>query len=339
MKEAEAPLPRVYWHDQAARSSRVYAPLTSETKTDVVVVGGGVTGLACAQALNDQGRKVVLLEKDVCGSGASGRSSGFVTPDSEMELSSLIRSRGIERAKRLWEFVMSGVEDIHDNIQRHNIVCDFQIQDSLFLANSPKGAVLVNTEHDARTRVGYDSTLYDAHTIRSVLGSEECCGGVRYTGTFGINAYLYCQALRDTLRESGVTIHEQSCVTEIVDGRAVANGFTVRADAVVLCVDHLLPEFGLLSNEVYHIQTFLAVSAPLTDTQVSSVFPESPLMVWDSDLIYQYFRLTGDNRLLLGASSPRYTYAGRHLGVAPGILRKMQALARRKFPRLPLDLE
>ena len=209
----------------------------------------------------------MLLEKEVCGSGASGRSSGFITPDSEMELSSLIRSRGVERAKRLWEFVVSGVEDIEANIKRHDIDCDFQIQDSLFLANSPKGYELVKHEHDARTRLGYDSTLYDADTIRTVLGSTECCGGVRYPGTFAINAYSYCQAMRDVLSDSGVVIRERSCVTDIGEGRVVANGFTVRADAVILCVDRFLPEFDLLSNEVYHIQTFLAVSTPLTDAR------------------------------------------------------------------------
>ena len=333
------PLPRVYWYEQQSRASRPIPPLASETKTDVVVVGGGVAGLACAQALSERGRKVVLLEKEVCGSGASGRSSGFITPDSEMELSSLIRSRGIERAKRLWEFVVSGVEDIHDNIQRHNIDCDFQIQDSLFLANSSRAAALVTREHEARTRFGYDSTLYDADSIRSVLGSEECCGGVRYPGTFGINAYLYCQAMRDILRGSGVVVYEHSCVTEVGVGHVVANGFTVRAGAIVLCVDRLIPEFGLLSNEVYHTQTFLAVSAPLTDAQESTIFPDGPLMVWDSDLIYQYFRLTGDNRLLIGASSPRYTYARRKRAVVPGILHRMQALVRGKFPHTPLELE
>ena len=303
------------------------------------MVGGGVAGLACAQALIEQGHKVVLLEKDACGSGASGRSSGFITPDSEMELSDLVRNRGAERAKRLWEFVVGGVDAIRENIERFRIDCDFQLQDSLFLANSPKGAAKVNREHDARTRVGYDSRLYDAHTIQSVLRSHECCGGVRYTGTFGINAWLYCQAMRAILIDQGVTIHEQSCVTEIGEGRVTANGFTVRADAIVLCVDRFLPELGELPDEVYHLQTFLAVTAPLSDAQVSTIFPESRLMVWDSDLIYQYFRLTGDNRLLLGASSAIYTYARKQRAVAPRILRKVRAFVRRKFPQTPVHIE
>jgi gamma-glutamylputrescine oxidase len=333
------PLPRVYWHDQRRRSAPPSLPLSRDESADIVVVGGGVAGLACAQTLNDQGRKVILLEKDACGSGASGRSSGFITPDSEMELSSLVHSRGLERAKRLWEFVVSGVDDIRENIQRHNIDCDFQVQDSLFLATSPRGMARVIAEHDARMRIGYDSTLYDANTIRSVLGSDECCGGVRYTGTFAINAYLYCQAMRDILRESGVTIHEQSCATEVHEGRVVANGFSVQADAVVLCVDHHLPEFHLLPTEVYHIQTFLAVTPPLTDAQVAAIFPDGRMMVWDSNLIYEYFRLTGENRLLVGASSPLYTYLRERHALVPAILRKMRAFVNEKFPHNSVDFE
>ena len=303
------------------------------------MVGGGVAGLSCAQALSEQGRKVLLLERGACGKGASGRSSGFVTPDSEMELSDLVRNQGPERAKRLWEFVEGGVDAIRENIERHGIDCDLQVQDSLFLANSPKGLSTVRNEHDARMRVGYASTLYDASTIRSVLQSDECCGGVRYAGTFGINAYLYCQAMRDILLDSGVAIHEQSAVTEIGEGQVKANGFTVRADAVVLCMDRFLPELGVLPNEVYHTQTFLAVSARLTDAMVSAIFPESRLMVWDSDLIYQYFRVTGDNRLLLGAASLLYTYDRKEREVAPRILRKMRAFIRGKFPHVPVEIE
>jgi len=333
------PLSQVYWYQQRARPRRELPPLGGNAEVEMVVVGGGVAGLTCAHALSERGHKVVVLERSFCGSGASGRSSGFITPDSEMELSDLVRSRGPERARRLWEFVVSGVDEIRGNIQGYRIDCDYQVQDSLFLANSPKGASKVIREHDARTRMGYESTLYDAHSIRSVLTSKECCGGVRYSGTFGINAYLYCQVMRDILRESGVTIHEQSRVTEIGDGSVTANGYMVRADHVLLCVDHFLPELGELTSEVYHLQTFLGVTTPLSDAQISTVFPESRLMVWDSDLIYQYFRITGDNRLLIGGSSVQYAYARKQHAAAPRIVRKMLAFARRKFPQLPVEIE
>ena len=162
---------------------------------------------------------------------------------------------------------------------------------------------------------------------------------MRYPGTFGINAYLYCQAMHDILRQSGVVIHEQSSVQEIGEGQVMANGYTVRADAVVLCLDRFLPEVGLLSKEVYHAQTFLAVSTPLIETQIAAIFPEGTLMVWDTDLIYRYFRVTGDKRLLLGAASMLSTYDRKERAVAPRILRKMRAWLGRTFPQVPVELE
>jgi gamma-glutamylputrescine oxidase len=98
------PIPRVYWYDQRPREAPPVTPLAKDLRTEVVVVGGGVAGLSCAQALREQGRRVVLLEASTCGGGASGRSSGFITPDSELELSDLVRNRGPEDAQRLWEF-------------------------------------------------------------------------------------------------------------------------------------------------------------------------------------------------------------------------------------------
>ena len=73
----------------------------------------------------------MVIEKDFCGSGASGKTSGFITPDSEIELSSLLDTYGPEKAKHIWEFVISGVESIRKNIERHGISCDYQKQDSL----------------------------------------------------------------------------------------------------------------------------------------------------------------------------------------------------------------
>ena len=162
MMKRHPPLPRIYWYEQRPADARRLPPLAHHLRTEVVVVGGGVAGLSCAQALSEKGRKVVLLEKGTCGGGASGRSSGFITPDAEMELSDLVRNWGPEEAKRLWDFAVGGVEAIRGNIECHRIDCDMQVQDSLFLANSDKGAAVVRSEHSARMSLGYESVLYDA---------------------------------------------------------------------------------------------------------------------------------------------------------------------------------
>ena len=88
----------VYWQGGAPPS---VTPLRGDTRTEVVVVGGGMAGLSCADALAQRGVAVVLLEQEFCGAGASGRSSGFITPDSELELFDLLSSLGEARGLQL----------------------------------------------------------------------------------------------------------------------------------------------------------------------------------------------------------------------------------------------
>jgi gamma-glutamylputrescine oxidase len=69
---------------------------------------------------------------------------------------------------------------------------------------------------------------------------------------------------------------------------------------VVVCIDRFMPRMGLQEDNTYHAQTFIALSEPLDDEQLRRIFPEKPLLAWDTDTVYQYFRITGENRLLIG---------------------------------------
>ena len=66
------------------------------------------------------------------------------------------------------------------------------------------------------------------------------------------------------------------------------------------------------------MQTFLGISQPLKPDQIKQIFPANPMMVWDTDLVYNYFRLTGDNRLLIGGGDVLYTYAQISLKILQG---------------------
>ena len=81
----------VYWFKQWRPQGE---PLRSTVRSEVVVVGGGIAGLTCAQTLADRGVDVTVVEQAFCGGGASGRSSGFITPDSELDLSDLVANYG-----------------------------------------------------------------------------------------------------------------------------------------------------------------------------------------------------------------------------------------------------
>lgn len=328
---------QVYWYTQ--KEIQRLDPLPSDDKADVAIIGGGMAGLTCAQKCIQSGMSVILLEKDFCGAGASGRTSGFVTPDSEIELSSLISHYGPDEARRIWEFVLSGVEIIRQNITAHHIDCDYLVQDSLFIANSNAGLKHVTKEHEARHGLGYASTHHNRKSIQDAVASEKYFGGVQYPDTFGINSFLYCQVMRDALQQAGVKIYEQTRVTGITEGTVHTAAGTVRANAVIVCADRFIPDFGKLVKEIYHVQTFLGLSKPLADGEMAKIFPADKLMVWDTNLVYNYFRATGQNRLLIGGGDLRYTYAHTLATDTERFRRRLTRYIGKKFPAVAIELE
>jgi len=319
----------VFWFD---RKAPPLPPLEGALNTDVVVVGGGMMGLMCARTLRARGQGVCLVEAETCGAGASGRSSGLITPDSELELRDLVRQFGTQEAPKLWQFALGGVNAIRQAVLEDQIDCDMQVQDALFVAATGGGAQVISAEYAARSAFGFSSTIYSRESLPSILGSRAYFGALRFGDTFGIDAYRACAGLRQRLLEAGARIFERSPVTRIVENGVETAGGSVRAPAIIICADRFLPALGLARREVYHVQTFLAISECLGRSAIDRMFPRDPLMVWDTDLTYKYFRLTGDGRLLIGGGTLASTYSRREEHRPQQAVRRLTSYLARRFP-------
>ena len=113
----------------------------------------------------------------------------------------------------------------------------------------------------------------------------------------------------------------------------------ITAENIIVCTDRFMPELGFLTQEVYHAQTFLMISQQLSDQEIKSIFPLKNFMVWDTDLIYNYFRISGDKRLLVGGSNILKTYSSKTSHDYLPITRKLTGYIKKKFPQLNLEFE
>lgn len=283
-------------------------PLRGDLATEAVVVGGGIAGLTVAQLLSDRGVDVVLLEGESCGRGATGRSSGFMTPDSELQVEQLVRRFGEDRAAMLWRTALGACAHVAATIQREDIECDYRRADSAYVATDASGGSAVEKEHELRSRIGLESTLYRDARVLTILGGD-FEAAVRYGETFSITPHRYAVALRDRLVERGVRVFEQSPVTELGPASVSTGEATVSARMIFLCADHDLAKFAAGRLAAFHAQTFLAATAPVPAELFERLFPAGDLLVWDTALVYQYFRRTSDDRLLLGGGLLHETYA------------------------------
>ena len=325
----------VFWFD---RKEPPLAALSGSTSADVIVVGGGMMGLMCARALLARGQRVCVVEAETCGAGASGRSSGLITPDSELELRDLLAQFGSEAGQRLWEFAAGGVNAIRQAVLDDQIDCDLLAHDALFVAPNASGAEVVSTEHAAREASGYPSTFYSRESLPEILGSTAYFGALRFGDTFGIDGYRACVGLRQRLLDAGARIFERSPVTRILENGVETPAGSVRASAVVICADRFLPALGLARREIYHVQTFLGISERLGSSDIDRIFPRGPLMVWGTDVTYKYFRVTGDQRLLIGGCTLATMYSRRELHRPEQAVRHLRRYLDRYFPDVRIEL-
>ena len=311
----------------------IQPPLIEHVKADVAIVGAGAAGLAAALSLMDKGLKVILLERNICGGSSTGKSAGFLTPDSELELAQLLRRFGPEGARALWGVAMKGIEIMNSVVRKHGGMCDLVQQDSLFVGNGTGGWKAVKEEAEAREMLGYPYRLYHAEELSSVLGSSAYAGAVRYPGTYAVNPLRYSQVVKKVLLEHGVQIYEASEVTA-VDGHTLRTHLgSVEAEQIIFCADKVKHSLTEYFWNIYHAQTFLAISEPLEKQDITGMFPEQPFQCWDTDLIYTYYRLTGSGRLLIGGGSMLTTYS-RNDVTAPRIIGNVIRGFKGKFPFL-----
>lgn len=310
-------------------------PLTRSINCDVAIVGGGFAGTSAAVEFLRKGHKVVLIEKNILGGSSSGRSAGFLTPDSELELHQLVRRYGTKAAAEIWEAPLRGIQRIVGGIQKYDLQCGLLKQDSLFLGLGKGGKEAVQSELECRQEVGFtDQRTYDEQQLKGILGAEGYTAGIRYGGTYGVNPLACLQGFKNLLIDDGMQIFESTSMERLEDHTIHTHAGSVTADQIIIAVDKLENSISPLADEVFHAQTFLSVSEPLTDRELKALFPSGEQMqCWDSKLVYTYFRLTADNRLLLGGGTPITTFLKDAFN-NPRVIKRIIREFKEHFPEL-----
>lgn len=286
-------------------------PLKRKIEGKHVIIGGGIMGLMCALRLHELGEKdIIILEKDFCGSGASGLSAGFITAESELTFSNVKKMFGEEIAHKIFDFSNGGAKYIQKIIEKENISCNYHQQDCVVVAENESELRDIIEQAEDKKRAGQESIVYSKEKLNKILSNSNYIGALRYGGTFGINPLKFCLALRDKLIRKGVQIFESTIVTEINPHKVIANEKEVKSDFIYSCLDKFTPDLSLASSEIHRMRTTVMVSQPLDEIHLKNLFPLGNFLFWDSKLIYRYFRILDDNRLLFGGSTLWETYWG-----------------------------
>ncbi|RWG94445.1 MAG: FAD-binding oxidoreductase, partial [Mesorhizobium sp.] len=281
--------------------------LTGDAEADLVVVGGGCTGLSAALHAAERGLKVVLLEGGKIGWGASGRNGGQIIPGLRKGAKELVRAFGPERAKALFDLAFEARSLVLDIIERHGIECDLRLTGHLVGAVNGSDMREFEEEAECLAKVmdfPHVEILSAAEARRMVdtpyLGASfETLGG-------HMHPLNYTLGLAGAASAAGVTIHENSVAVRLEREpfiRVFTDKGSVRARHVVLAGDALLN--GLeprVNSRIMPIGNYIVATEPLG---ARNVIP-SNAAVSDTLFVVNYYRMSADGRLLFGGGE-RYT--------------------------------
>ncbi|MBI4116175.1 FAD-binding oxidoreductase [Candidatus Pacearchaeota archaeon] len=283
--------------------------LKKNISTECLVIGGGIAGLHAALKLIDSGKKVVLLEKTICGGSSSGQSGGFLSPESEEDMSALTKRYDKKSAKTIYGIPKKGVELIANNIKKYKFKCDFRKQDSLLISAKESHNKKIFEEARAKKAANLPHKILNKAELKKIHPGKNYLMGLRYPGSYGIDSFAYCREMKNLLVKKGVKIYEGSEVKKINGNTAITRFGSAKARDIIICVDKLRDEIGGdFSKKYYHLQTYIAISEPLNREEMKSIFPNGELMCWDTNWDYAYYRPVFENRILVGGSSAMTAY-------------------------------
>ena len=292
-----------YWHDTAPRfADQSAAPIDGHY--DVAVIGGGFTGLGAARQLAKAGAKVVVLEANTVGSGASGRNGGHLNNGIAHSFIAAKAELGVERAKALYRAFDDAVDTVERIVKEEAIDCNFRRAGKLKLASKPQHFEAIARNFEAlHAEVDPDTALLSAADLKSEIGSP-FHGAMLSKKSAMMHMGRYVAGLATSATRHGAVIHENTAVTDRkqAGGRheLTTSRGRISADNVLVATGaYTTPDFSYFRRRIISVGSFIIATRPLSDAEITATMPGNRTCVTSMN-IGNYFRLSPDNRLIFG---------------------------------------
>lgn len=314
-------------------------PLAGDARADVAVVGGGLTGLSAALALRRAGADVAIVEREFCGSGASGRNAGHVTPTIGKDLPTLLLRHGRERTAAIVRFADHCVHRTEQVIAEHGIECDYAPSGNVMAVVHPKQEKRLRRAADVAAQVGARVRFLERDEMRArglppafLAGALEGAGGTLDPGKLVLG-------MRRAALAAGVRLHEGTRVTGIEDGTTLvvrSDRGALRAEHVIVASNAWTREIGAPGARILPLYVTLFETAPLDDAQLAAIggWPRRE-GVYTAHEILESYRLTARRTIIGGSKAPRYFFGARPAGHGGADARCQAAIVRAFRDRFP----
>jgi glycine/D-amino acid oxidase-like deaminating enzyme len=273
-------------------------PLAESIKTDVAIIGAGITGALAAEHLTSLGHRVVVIDREQPGFGSTRASTAMLQWETDSSLTELTQLYGFETAADVYRRSHAAVAGLSELVASHRIACAFHPRPTLYLAAGESGEKALREELALRHRAGLPGDLltYDALFRERGFDRE---AAILSPGSAEADPLLLAWSLLRIAAGRGARIIDADALHFHDEGRRVvietSAPHVIEAAHVVLATGYVMPHFVMPA-----CHTISSSFALATVPQRSEQLWAERALVWEAAEPYLYMRMTADNRIIIG---------------------------------------
>jgi len=283
-------------------------PQSGATRADVVVVGGGFTGLSTALHLAERGVKVVLLEAMSPGWGASGRNGGQVNPGLKHDPDVVEADFGADLGGRMNALAGAAPARVFELVLRHAIVCDARQNGTLRAAIRTRHATLIRSSVEQWRRRGAPVEFWEGEALARATGTDRYVAAMFDARGGDLNPLSYARGLAAAALRAGAAVHGDSRARRL---EPVGSGWRVTTAAGSVAAEHVVLATNGYTDDLWPglrrtvVPLFGAIAAtvPLPESVARDILPGRSVL-YESGAVTVYYRLDATQRLIIGGRGP-----------------------------------
>jgi glycine/D-amino acid oxidase-like deaminating enzyme len=318
-----------YWLTTVKMPASAVQALPSSA--DVAIIGAGFTGLSAAVALAKRGAKVVVLDSEAIGWGASSRNAGMVLTGLKLGVNKLISTYGRELTRRMYAASLETIDLVERIVKEENIACDFSRTGHLEVACKPAHFDDYARQADVIAReFNHQLRVVPRDQLRSEIGSDIYYGGMVDEVSAGLHPARYVAGLAAAAVRAGAQICERTRLQNIQrEARGGAPGFKLNTSrGAIWARDVLVGTSGYtgaatpaLRKKIIPIGSFIIATEVLSEALARELSPRNR-QIYDSKNYLYYYRLTPDSRMLFGGRAAFFPETDQTIRKSAEILRR-----------------
>lgn len=245
-----------YWFSSAIKPL-AFEKLNQNVITDILVIGGGIAGLTTAYCLAKEGRKVILVEDGFIGSGETGRTTAHITNILDDHYFELEKMFDTHTAQLVANSHMAAVKWIAKTVKDHKIDCHFKRVDGYLFLDPSDTVETLEKEYEATKRAGLTSEMLNS--VPSIVGlDDKRC--LKFSDQAQFHILLYLKGLADSFIKLGGKIYTQTRAQNITTEGAVANGFKVKANHIVVATNTPVNDWVKMHTKQWPYRTYVVAA-------------------------------------------------------------------------------